>query len=257
MLERANGARRLAHARGAGARARAGDRRGAPHHGDGRRDHARSSPAAGSALVVAPAFVDPHVHLRTPGREDEETLRSGTEAAAAGGYCAILAMPNTDPVVDSASVLGVARRARPRGSGRPDGLHGRDQQGPARGGAHARWRSSPPPGRRRSRTTAGRSPRRGLMRRALQYSALAGSPARAPLRGAERCPAAATSTRAPSRRARPRRATRRPQRASWSSGTWPSPAPRSAMSTSCTSRRGSRSRLSSGRSRTGSRRPAR
>lgn len=63
------------------------------------------SGGSGSA-VVAPAFVDPHVHLRTPGREDEETLRSGTEAAAAGGYCAILAMPNTDPVVDSASVLG-------------------------------------------------------------------------------------------------------------------------------------------------------
>jgi dihydroorotase len=62
-------------------------------------------PAPASPLVVAPAFVDPHVHLRTPGREDEETLRTGTEAAAAGGYCAILAMPNTDPVVDSLSVL--------------------------------------------------------------------------------------------------------------------------------------------------------
>ncbi|HVM18074.1 MAG TPA: dihydroorotase [Gaiellaceae bacterium] len=57
-------------------------------------------------LVLAPAFVDPHVHLRTPGREDEESLASGTAAAAAGGYCAILAMPNTDPVVDSAAVLG-------------------------------------------------------------------------------------------------------------------------------------------------------
>src|ERR671929_337899 len=60
----------------------------------------------GSGLVLAPAFVDPHVHLRTPGREDEETIASGTAAAAAGGYCAILAMPNTDPVVDSAAVLG-------------------------------------------------------------------------------------------------------------------------------------------------------
>lgn len=60
----------------------------------------------GAGLVLAPAFVDPHVHLRTPGREDEETIRTGTEAAAAGGYCAILAMPNTDPVVDSAAVLG-------------------------------------------------------------------------------------------------------------------------------------------------------
>jgi dihydroorotase len=56
--------------------------------------------------IVAPAFVDPHVHLRTPGREDEEDIATGTRAAAAGGYCAILAMPNTDPVVDSAAVLG-------------------------------------------------------------------------------------------------------------------------------------------------------
>ena len=63
-----------------------------------------SSPANGK--IVAPAFVDPHVHLRTPGREDEEDLGSGTRAAAAGGYCAILAMPNTDPVVDSAAILG-------------------------------------------------------------------------------------------------------------------------------------------------------
>jgi dihydroorotase len=57
-------------------------------------------------LVLAPAFVDPHVHLRTPGREDEETIASGTRAAAAGGFCAVLAMPNTEPVVDSAAVLG-------------------------------------------------------------------------------------------------------------------------------------------------------
>jgi dihydroorotase len=67
----------------------------------------------GRGLVVAPAFVDPHVHLRTPGREEEETIASGTAAAAAGGYCAILAMPNTDPVVDSAATLGsLAEQAR-------------------------------------------------------------------------------------------------------------------------------------------------
>jgi len=60
----------------------------------------------GEGLVLAPAFVDPHVHLRVPGREDEETIASGTAAAAAGGYCAILAMPNTEPVVDSAAILG-------------------------------------------------------------------------------------------------------------------------------------------------------
>jgi dihydroorotase len=72
-------------------------------------------PAAGPAngRILAPAFVDPHVHLRTPGREDEEDLASGTRAAAAGGYCAVLAMPNTDPVVDSAAVLGsLAERAK-------------------------------------------------------------------------------------------------------------------------------------------------
>jgi dihydroorotase len=61
---------------------------------------------AGNGKLLAPAFVDPHVHLRTPGREDEEDIASATQAAAAGGYCAILAMPNTDPVVDSAAVLG-------------------------------------------------------------------------------------------------------------------------------------------------------
>ena len=66
----------------------------------------------GAGLVLAPAFVDPHVHLRTPGREDEETIESGTAAAAAGGYCAILAMPNTDPIVDTADVLrGLRARA--------------------------------------------------------------------------------------------------------------------------------------------------
>lgn len=62
--------------------------------------------SGGNGKVLAPAFVDPHVHLRTPGREDEEDLASGTRAAAAGGYCAVLAMPNTDPVIDSAAVLG-------------------------------------------------------------------------------------------------------------------------------------------------------
>jgi dihydroorotase len=64
-------------------------------------------------LHAFPAFVDPHVHLRTPGREDEEDVSTGTRSAAAGGYCAILAMPNTEPVVDSASVLRSLRdRAR-------------------------------------------------------------------------------------------------------------------------------------------------
>jgi dihydroorotase len=59
----------------------------------------------GEGRHLFPGFVDPHVHLRTPGQEHKEDLDSGTRAAAAGGYVAVVAMPNTDPVVDSAPVL--------------------------------------------------------------------------------------------------------------------------------------------------------
>lgn len=57
-------------------------------------------------MLALPGFVDPHVHLRTPGREDLEDIATGTRAAAAGGFVTILAMPNTSPVVDTAAVLG-------------------------------------------------------------------------------------------------------------------------------------------------------
>jgi dihydroorotase len=60
--------------------------------------------AAGRHLF--PGFVDPHVHLRTPGQEHKEDLDTGTAAAAAGGFCAVVAMPNTTPTVDTAAVLG-------------------------------------------------------------------------------------------------------------------------------------------------------
>ena len=52
-------------------------------------------------LHVFPAFFDPHVHLRTPGHEHKEDLETGSRAAAAGGYCGILAMANTDPTVST------------------------------------------------------------------------------------------------------------------------------------------------------------
>jgi len=55
--------------------------------------------------MLVPAFVDPHVHYRTPGQEHKETIATGTASAAAGGYCAVLAMPNTNPVLDSAPLL--------------------------------------------------------------------------------------------------------------------------------------------------------
>jgi dihydroorotase len=59
----------------------------------------------GRGRHLLPAFFDPHVHMRTPGQEHKEDLDSGTRAAAAGGYAAVLAMPNTDPVLDSAPLL--------------------------------------------------------------------------------------------------------------------------------------------------------
>jgi dihydroorotase len=72
--------------------------------------HSLSAPAGidtvdGSRAHLFPAFVDPHVHLRTPGQEYREDIASGTAAAAAGGYCAVVAMPNTSPTVDTATVV--------------------------------------------------------------------------------------------------------------------------------------------------------
>ncbi len=63
----------------------------------------------GSGRTLLPGFVDPHVHLRTPGQEHKEDLETGTRAAAAGGFCAVIAMPNTDPVLDSAPLLRALR----------------------------------------------------------------------------------------------------------------------------------------------------
>ena len=81
-----------------------------------------SAPDGGEAYDAAgkhafPGFVDPHVHLRTPGQEYKEDLDTGTAAAAAGGFCTVIAMPNTEPVLDEAAVLGslidgASRRAR-------------------------------------------------------------------------------------------------------------------------------------------------
>ncbi len=69
---------------------------------------------SGEGRHLLPAFFDPHVHLRTPGQEHKEDLETGTRAAAAGGYAAIVAMPNTDPVLDSAPLLRSLRAAAAR-----------------------------------------------------------------------------------------------------------------------------------------------
>ena len=71
---------------------------------------------------LVPAFVDPHVHLRTPGQEHKEDLDTGTRAAAAGGFCAVIAMPNTDPVLDSAPLLRSLRDAAAREARVPVGF---------------------------------------------------------------------------------------------------------------------------------------
>jgi dihydroorotase len=66
--------------------------------------------------VVLPGLVDAHTHLREPGREDEETVESGTRAAAHGGFTAVCAMPNTEPVCDTGSAVRfLVERARERG----------------------------------------------------------------------------------------------------------------------------------------------
>lgn len=66
--------------------------------------------------VVCPGFVDLHVHLRQPGYEEKETIATGTRAAAAGGFTTVVAMPNTDPTIDSrADVEFVAETARREG----------------------------------------------------------------------------------------------------------------------------------------------
>lgn len=58
-----------------------------------------------TGCVVAPGLVDLHTHLREPGREEAETVESGARAAALGGYTAVVAMPNTEPAIDSAAVV--------------------------------------------------------------------------------------------------------------------------------------------------------
>jgi dihydroorotase len=134
-------------------------------------DGAETIDAAG--LTMTPGLIDPHVHLRTPGDEDEEDIGSGTRAAAAGGFVAILAMPNTDPVVDSAAVLGgLIERAReqaavPTGffAAISRGLEGRELVDmaalAARGAAGFSDDGRP-------------VERAGMLRRALQYSRVTG-----------------------------------------------------------------------------------
>ncbi len=63
-----------------------------------------------SGLVISPGWIDLHVHLREPGYEYKETIETGTQAAVAGGFTAVCAMPNTNPVNDGAGTTTYLRQ---------------------------------------------------------------------------------------------------------------------------------------------------
>ena len=128
-----------------------------------------------TGLVLAPAFVDPHVHLRTPGREDEETIASGTAAAAAGGYCAILAMPNTDPIVDSAATLGALVETARREAEVPVGFLAAITRG-QRGEELTEMGELADAGAVAFSDDGVPVSSAGMMRRALQYASITGRP---------------------------------------------------------------------------------
>ena len=75
-----------------------------------------------SGLHAFPAFFDPHVHLRTPGHEHKEDIETGTRAAAAGGYCGVIAMANTEPPVSTAADVEALREAAREGASVPAGF---------------------------------------------------------------------------------------------------------------------------------------
>jgi dihydroorotase len=82
--------------------------------------------------VVSPGFIDVHCHLREPGREEVETIATGARAAAAGGFTAVCAMPNTDPVTDNQAAVGfIIRQAQRAGAAKvyPIGAISIGQQG--------------------------------------------------------------------------------------------------------------------------------
>jgi dihydroorotase len=88
--------------------------------GDGAAEGAETIEAEG--LHAFPAFFDPHVHLRTPGQEHKEDVETGTRAAAAGGYCGILAMANTVPPVSTAADVAALREQARAGASVPVGF---------------------------------------------------------------------------------------------------------------------------------------
>src|SRR4051812_17307550 len=127
----------------------------------------------GEGRHVFPGFVDPHVHLRVPGQEHKEDLDSGTRAAAAGGYVAVVAMPNTDPAVDSAPVLRSLRDAARREARVPVGFLAAVTRGLA-GEALTEMAELRDAGALGFTDDGKPVHRAGILRKALQYQQLAG-----------------------------------------------------------------------------------
>ncbi len=75
-----------------------------------------------AGLHAFPAFFDPHVHLRTPGHEHKEDIETGTRSAAAGGFCGVIAMANTEPPVSTAAGVEALREAAREGASVPTGF---------------------------------------------------------------------------------------------------------------------------------------
>ena len=100
----------------------AGERAGDVRVADGRITEVGSglAPDDGDELidatgcVVCPGFVDLHTHLREPGKEEAETIETGSRAAALGGFTAVVAMPNTDPTQDCVEVVDFVRQQAAR-----------------------------------------------------------------------------------------------------------------------------------------------
>src|SRR3954453_24213555 len=127
----------------------------------------------GHGKHLFPGFVDPHVHLRTPGKEHKEDLETGTRSAAAGGFVAVVAMPNTSPTVDSALILRSLREEARREARIPVGFMASVTTGLA-GDALTEMAELKQAGAIGFTDDGKPGYRAGLLRKALQYQKLVG-----------------------------------------------------------------------------------
>ena len=177
-------------------------------------------------LIALPGLVDLHTHLREPGREDAETVATGTRAAARGGFTAVLAMANTNPVTDTAEAAEHLAGSGPRDGVRPGRPGRRGEQGPGRGGTGRARADGPFPRprpavlRRRPlrRRRPADAPRAGVRPRLRRLS----SPSTPRTRGSPGGTPAATRARSPAGSGCPAGRPRRSPPSSPATSSWPS-----------------------------------